>query len=336
MKKLFRLIDANINRVCEGVRVLEDITRFYDDDRLLSSRLRNFRHVLRKRLSDDILISTRNIKTDVGCTITKNSTCDDKSTLFELKLANMKRVQEGIRSIEESLKVVDQYDDAKFFESLRYESYDLEAELFRKKYVHEDLYLILSEENSNGRNSKEVLEIALKSGVRVVQYREKTKSKREQMIECCELIQLIRQYGALFIVNDHLDVALTSGADGVHLGQDDLPIEQVREIAPHLIIGVSTHNLKQATEAENAGADYIGVGPIFPTTTKLNIEPSEGLNFLEEVSKNITIPYVAIGGIKTNHVKKVKSYGAGCAMISEIVSAENISRRIENIKKELY
>jgi exopolysaccharide biosynthesis protein len=133
-----------------------------------------------------------------------------------------------------------------------------------------------------------------------------------------------------------VSIALAVKSDGIHVGQEDMPIEEVRKIAPNMIIGLSTHNKEQAKYAVEKGADYIGVGPIFNTTTKKNIEESEGLEYLKWVKENIKLPYVAIGGIKEENIDIVKEYGGYCfAMISELTGAENIVDKVKSIREKL-
>ncbi|MEJ2356446.1 MAG: thiamine phosphate synthase, partial [candidate division WOR-3 bacterium] len=135
---------------------------------------------------------------------------------------------------------------------------------------------------------------ACKGGARIIQYRDKS-SSRQDMLEIADKIRKItKKSGSLFIINDFIDIARMSGADGVHLGQDDIPIQRAREITPEgFIIGISTHSLEQAKEAEEKGADYIGIGPVFSTPTKENYTPI-GLSTVEEVLRSVNIPVVAI------------------------------------------
>lgn len=139
--------------------------------------------------------------------------------------------------------------------------------------------------------------------------------------------------GVTFIVNDHVDLALMVGADGVHLGQDDLPPAKVRElVGDEMIIGLSTHSPAQAGAAVRSGADYIGVGPIFATRTKEDVCAPVGLEYLDFVVKNIDLPFVAIGGIKEHNIAEVRKRGARCiAMVTEIVGAGDIAARVRSL-----
>ena len=196
------------------------------------------------------------------------------------------------------------------------------------------IYALTSELHSQGRNNLEVAHEILVAGVPILQYREKTKKVRTMYEECLALRAMTQQYGALFIVNDHLDLALAVGADGVHIGQDDLPLSKVRElVGPDLMIGVSTHSPAQARAAVSEGADYIGVGPLFATQTKIDVCDPVGLNYLDYVVKNLKIPFVAIGGIKEHNLAEVVKAGARTvALVTEIVGHPDIPGKIISLQ----
>lgn len=191
------------------------------------------------------------------------------------------------------------------------------------------LYVITDERYHPGRNMLDVIEEALRGGADVVQLRDKHASKREIYQKAVELRELTARYGKLFIVNDHPDIVLAVDADGVHLGQDDLPIAAARRIMGDRIIGISTHSLEQAKRAEAEGADYIGVGPVFATQTKEGAAPVT-VELVRQVAETIQIPYVAIGGIKLHNVDQVLEAGARriCA-VSEIVGSEDVKGTCE-------
>ena len=189
------------------------------------------------------------------------------------------------------------------------------------------LYAITGEEFHPGRDLLTVMEEAIRGGADIVQLRDKTGSKRDVLRKAQALRELTRRYGATFIVNDHIDVALAVDADGIHLGQDDLPIAEARRIVgPGRIIGISTHRIEEAREAEREGADYIGVGPVFPTKTKSDVVAPVTTSYVREVAAEIRIPFVAIGGIKLHNVDEVLRAGATriCA-VSEIVGSADVA-----------
>lgn len=203
--------------------------------------------------------------------------------------------------------------------------------------LNTDLYCITAEKLSRGRSNIQVVREMLAAGIRIIQYREKEKTMMARYQECEEIRKLTREYGATFIINDHVDLALAVEADGVHIGQEDLPIEVVRSLAgDELLIGVSTHSPEEAEDAVRRGADYIAIGPIFRTTTKENAGEPVGLEYLEYVAKNVDIPLVAIGGITEENILDVYRAGARCiSLVSEIVGAEDIGAKIASLRRKL-
>ena len=204
-----------------------------------------------------------------------------------------------------------------------------------KNTLDTDIYCITAEEHSMGRSNIEVVKAMIASDIKIIQYREKNKKLRDKYNECLIIRSLTKEAGVTFIVNDNIDIAMMVKADGVHIGQDDLPIEKVRElVGEDMIIGLSTHSSAQANDAVLRGADYIGVGPIYKTYTKIDVCESVGLSYLDYVVKNITIPFVAIGGIKLHNLKEVTATGAKCiSLVTEIVGALDIKSQIEEIRR---
>ena len=197
-----------------------------------------------------------------------------------------------------------------------------------------DIYAITDARLSLGRPLAFVAETLLNAGVRILQYREK-KLKAGKMLEECRLLRgLTREAGACFIVNDHVDVALLAEADGVHIGQEDLPVAEVRRlVGPEMLIGLSTHNPGQARAAKADGADYIGVGPIFATQTKEDAVAPVGCGYLDWVAGNMDLPFVAIGGIKEHNIGEVARHGARCcALVSELVGARDIAAKVAAVR----
>lgn len=207
----------------------------------------------------------------------------------------------------------------------------------KKTLIQTDLYCITAEKFSNGRSNVEVVKEMIESGIKIIQYREKEKKMLDKYQECLEIRKMTREAGVTFIINDDIDIALLVKADGVHIGQEDLPIEKVRElVGDDMIIGVSTHSPKQANNAVNRGADYIGVGPIYKTHTKNDVVDPVGLEYLEYVVNNLDVPFVAIGGIKEHNILEVKKKGAKLiCLVTEIVGADNIGSKIEVLRKSL-
>lgn len=208
---------------------------------------------------------------------------------------------------------------------------------YKKHKLETDLYCITAEEHSRGRNNIEVVNAMIEAGIKIIQYREKDKKLAQKYKECEEIRRLTKQAGVTFIINDDIDLAMIVKADGVHIGQDDIPIGKVRELlGEEMIIGLSTHSPEQAQDAVRRGADYIGVGPLYRTYTKKDVCDPVGLEYLEYAVRNIKIPFVAIGGIKESNMHEVLAKGARCiAMVTEIVGAEDIVGKIKSIKKKM-
>lgn len=203
-----------------------------------------------------------------------------------------------------------------------------------RKLPETDIYAITDSTLSLGRPIAEVVPALLNAGVKIIQYREK-KKKAEEMLRECECIRkLTHEAGAFFIVNDHVDIALLVKADGVHVGQEDLPVGRVRElVGEDCVIGLSTHSPEQAAAAVRDGADYIGVGPLYATRTKEDVCEAVGLEYLDYVAKNHTVPFVAIGGIKRHNVGDVVRHGARCCcLVSELVGAPDIAARVAEVR----
>ncbi len=337
MIKIYRILDANVNRAAEGIRVVEDICRFHYEDERLTKKLRDIRHKIRKNLKDidHHLLKYRDSAHDIGKKITNQSKIDKKDNLSQIITANFKRALEATRVIEEISKTTtNMYSIGKEYEALRYELYYLEKEMLiltDKKRLPDGIYGITFEKFSNGRSNIEVVKQMIKGGIKVIQYREKNKSFKEMYEEAMILRQITRDAEVIFIVNDHIELAMMVEADGVHIGQDDWPLLEVRKlIGGDKIIGLSTHSKEQALEAVKQGADYIGVGPIFDTNTK-DYE-TVGIEYLEFVTKNINIPFVAIGGIKEHNIQGVIKTGAkSVALVTEITQAKDIAEKIKAI-----
>ena len=201
-----------------------------------------------------------------------------------------------------------------------------------------DLYCLTASQYSHGRANTDVVKQMLEAGIKIVQYREKDFSMRQKYQECLLIRQLCDEYGACFIVNDDVHLAMAVGADGVHIGQDDPPVEKVRQlVGKNMIIGLSTHSPEQADRAVNSKiVDYIGVGPLFATSTKKGVCAPVGLEYLDYVVKHHRLPFVAIGGVKRHNIASVVEHGALCiALVTEIVEAENIGAMVRSLRAEM-
>lgn len=197
-----------------------------------------------------------------------------------------------------------------------------------------DIYPVISSEFCAGRSPTYVLEQIADGGARIVQLREKNMDKRALGLLACEFRRICDRAGMLLIINDSVDIALESGADGVHLGQDDTPLETARQMAPNLIFGISTHSRKEALEAQANGADYINIGPIFNTQTKSLATAALGVGVIREIAPLLHIPFTVMGGIKSRHMPELISAGAHkIAMVTEITENGNIAAKVRELRE---
>jgi thiamine-phosphate pyrophosphorylase len=205
-----------------------------------------------------------------------------------------------------------------------------------RSFPQSDLYAITASQFSRGRSNIEVVRQMLACGVKIIQYREKELPMKAKYADCLKIREMTSAAAACFIVNDDVDLALAVQADGVHIGQDDLPPAVVRKlVGSQMIIGLSTHSPEQLRQAEEEGiADYIGIGPLFATFLKKDVVAPVGLGYLDYAVKNSRLPLVAIGGIKEHNIGEVVRHGAKCCcLVTEIVGAENIPAKIESLRR---
>ena len=197
------------------------------------------------------------------------------------------------------------------------------------------LYVVTDEQLSKGLSHPEIARRAIAGGADVIQLRDKT-CDCAYLYRCAgEIRDVARAAGVPLIINDRLDVAMQIGADGVHLGQGDMPLKFARRVAPQgFVIGVSAGTLEEALEAERGGADYVGLGPIFPTQSKIDAREACGLGLLREVRSRVAIPIVAIGGINTGNAAEAIAAGAdGIAVISAVVSQDDVAGAARRLKE---
>jgi len=197
------------------------------------------------------------------------------------------------------------------------------------------LYAILDPEQTRGRATETVLFELLDGGVTMLQLRVKSMAPRDFLDIACQTRAATRVRGCQLIINDRIDIALACDADGVHLGQDDLPLAAGRKLMGRKIVGISTHSVEQAQEAERNGADYIGFGPMFGTTTKDTGYAARGVEMLRQIRQEVKLPIVAIGGITEQNVQQVWHGGAdSAAIISDILKAEDIPSKVKCILRQ--
>ena len=188
------------------------------------------------------------------------------------------------------------------------------------------LYLVTSERLSAGRSTETIVRAALDGGVRLIQLREKELSAQALTALAQRVRALTAAAGALLLINDRLDIALAVGADGVHLGQDDLPIADARRLAPDLILGASTHDVAEVRAAEVAGASYVNIGPLFPTNTKVWTSAFLGIEGLRRIAPHVNLPFTVMGGIKAAHIPDLLHAGAQTIAVVTAVTAASDPR----------
>lgn len=329
---LARVLDVGFNRAREALRVVEDYARFSLDDVFLSGELKRLRHELVTAFAEAGprgLIESRETRHDVGVDLTADREFD-RASLAEVVTANLKRLQESLRSLEEFAKVGSPL-LAERVERLRYSAYTLERALLIGEHSRgllrdARLYVLLSGSSCASSLEWTIAEAAA-GGAGVIQLREKGLSDRELVGRARQARRWTRRAGALFIVNDRPDVARLAEADGVHLGQDDVTVKDARRVlGPDAIIGVSTHSLEQLRQAVLDGANYVGVGPVFPSATKAFAE-FPGLPFVRAATAETSLPVFAIGGVNAETVAEAIAAGARRVAVSAAVASADDPRR---------
>jgi thiamine-phosphate pyrophosphorylase len=309
-----RVLDANANRAAEGFRVVEEFARFVLNDAFLAERLKQLRHRLTAALSclpPLERLSARDTPGDVGTRISTPAE-SQRPTLDTIVAANLERVEQALRCLEEYAKGFAP-PLALAAEALRYETYELAEPLRRCRDSRERLqdarlYVLIDGAEDCDRMVERVRPL-IETGVDVLQLRDKRLTDRALLTRAKALRRLTTHTRTLFIVNDRPDIAAICEADGVHIGQDELTVKDARRVLlPGQLVGVSTHDLAQARAAVLDGADYLGCGPTFPSGTKA-FERFPGLEFLQEVAREIGLPAFAIGGIDGSNVDRVTATG---------------------------
>jgi thiamine-phosphate pyrophosphorylase len=319
-----RVLDAVANRAREALRVLEDHARFVLDDALLTRELKNLRHDLTRALAEwaPDLLQARDTGGDVGTSLTTAGE-QHRGSLLDVIQANGQRLQEAFRSLEEYGKVRHpRLGEA--LEQLRYRSYTIERALVlgsdaRQRLQASRLFVLLSGSACQGGLDWTIAQAAA-GGADIIQLREKELADRELLERARQVRLWTRQAGVLFIVNDRPDIARLVGADGVHLGQDDMPVREARRIVgPDMLIGVSTHTLPQVRQAVLDGASYIGVGPTFPSATK-EFSHLAGPEFVRASLAETTLPAFVIGGVNLRTIGAAVTAGARRVAVSHAIA----------------
>jgi len=341
---LLRVLDAGLNRAREGLRVLEDYCRFVCDDGVLATALKQLRHELSEaegsvaglRPGSAERLRSRDTAGDVGAGVTLVSELQ-RTDPGAVVVANLRRVQESFRSLEEFGKLLDS-EFAGTMKRLRYRSYELDRQLCgvvkpdlsmggiqrRERLRRATLYVLITE--SQCRSSwQDTVRMILEGGADIVQLREKALGDAELLQRALWIRRECESAGALFVMNDRPDLAVLSGAAGVHVGQEELSAEACRRIVSgESLVGLSTHGMSQFESARLSGADYAGVGPVFRSTTK-QFEEFPGLAYvsLAAAAGDIggSFPWFAIGGITESNLSEVLQAGAGRIAVGAAVTA---------------
>jgi thiamine-phosphate pyrophosphorylase len=322
---VLRVIDANLNRSLEALRVIEDTLRFVFCDQGLTARCKGLRHEL-GALAGEIVAKlqpaiARNATDDVGANSGQASEYV-RVDVESIVQANFSRARQSMRTLEEYCKLLDR-NWAMRVESVRYQVYELERAMLMRYVSQQRLEPVRLCVLLDGRGDQdafvETVQQVLEGGASMLQLRDKQVDDRTLLARAMTLVELSRRTGALAIINDRIDVALAAGADGVHLGQEDLTVAAARKAGGSaLIVGVSTHSAGQARQAVADGADYIGVGPVFASTTK-RFQRFPGVALIREVVQAVAVPALAIGGITIDNVAQVIEAGLDRIAVSGAV-----------------
>jgi len=335
--RIYQIIDANLDRAREGLRVLEDWARFGLGKEKYVERIKHFRQILGKNHLE-IYKESRNHIED-NCKGLSHQEQKNRTTSEQIISSNSGRVQEALRVIEEFSRVHN-HELSKIASEIRYEIYTIEVDLlslskFKKSeeiLKENDLYVITDQKE----NLLEIIEQILIAGVRIIQHRFKTGTDKDNLEEAIQIKNLCKRYNSLFIINDRIDIVLASNADGIHLGQNDIDLKTARKLLGNSkIIGISANNEVDISNAIKGGSDYIGIGPVFETATKKNKQPL-GIEKIKTLTENLNIPWFAIGGIKKKNISYLKTYGfKKFALVSQLMNSEDPKGDAIIILKEL-
>ncbi len=328
-----RILDANLDRAREGLRVVEEWCRLGLENSHCAENCKQMRQEIAHWHTSDLRMA-RDTPNDPGTHLSHPQEAI-RETIEQLLQANLCRVQEALRVLEEYGKLYDP-NMGNAFKKIRYQVYTLESELLQpycyQKLKNSAVYLV----TSSTENLFKIVESALQGGLSLVQYRKKNIDDIIRIEMAQKLCELCHKYDALFIVNDRADIALEVNADGVHLGQQDIPIALAKRIlGPNKIIGRSTTNPQEMAKAIAEGADYIGVGPVYATPTKPD-KQAAGLDYIKYATKHSPIPWFAIGGIDENNLTEVMASGATqVAVVRAIMEADDPKKTTQKLLKNL-
>jgi thiamine-phosphate pyrophosphorylase len=331
-RETLRIIDANLNRTGEGLRVLEEFARFSLNDEALTRRLKDLRHTLLTIPPgmQERLIAARDAAGDIGQDM-KSPRQEEARDIAETIVANARRVQESLRVLEEIARTAALPLDTDAYKTARFSLYDIEKDLLARLLRRDKagrlagLYVIIDTAFLKDRDPAIVAGQALDGGASVIQLRAKGLDTRAFLAMAEKIKEVCYQRGAPFIVNDSLEVALAVDADGLHVGRDDLPVANARRLLPvNKLLGASVITVEDAVRARSEGADYLGVGCAYPTATKSSAGVV-GCGRLAEIKQAVDLPIVAIGGINKVNIAEVMRTGAvAAAVISAVMGVNDV------------
>ncbi|MBN1972036.1 MAG: thiamine phosphate synthase [Sedimentisphaerales bacterium] len=340
---VYRIIDANFNRAREALRVIEDYCRFGLNSKLLSGRAKELRHNLCSfimQLDSGRLMASRDTLADVGVDL-KVSGQNSRSSLKDCCTAGCKRLVEALRVLSEVIQIQDKA-IAGQIEQLRYAAYTLEKDIVLvgeplEKFRKVELYIIIT-----SNFPAEIISLTSQcssGGADCIQLRAKEIPNDDLYAAAIEFVKICKGFGVCSVINDRLDIAIASDADGVHFGQNDLPVQCARQLEQKpMIIGKSTHSLEQLKGACEEQPTYVGLGPVYATATKPSAEPV-GLDYVRNATAMLAdepIGHVAIGGITLENIEQVLSAGADCiAVCNAVTKASDPAEACRMLKEKI-
>jgi thiamine-phosphate pyrophosphorylase len=344
-RSVYRILDASANRVAEGLRTLEEYARFVIESPAFAKQLKRMRHELSSALAlldRTLLLSSRDTRGDVGTKISSSGEYvrDQPSSVIA---AGSQRIQQSMRVLEEYGKLIS-VPFAERIETLRYITYDVCAKLeltsgiynSRRERLQAARLYVLTDATATSETFATRIHSLVDGGADVIQLRDPNATDRTLWERAVQAVLLLRGRHSIFIVNDRPDIAIGAGADGVHVGQDELSIGAVRKVVDHeTLVGLSTHDVAQAVEGERIGADYLGIGPVFPSQTKSFVS-YVGPRMVAQVRDAVSLPVFAIGGISLDSIAKLLAIGHHrVAVTAAICNAPDVKAATAAIKQVL-
>lgn len=328
-RNAYRILDVNFNRAREACRMVEEYCRFVLNSSLLTDRTKKIRHKISSLISQidtGKLLVNRDTSSDVGAARQIKGQIS-RNDLKDCLTASCKRLTEALRVLTETLASYEK-NLSQQFEKLRFQAYGLEKEIVlfadtNVRFSKVEFYVIIT--NCLHDDIINLTNQCIQGGADCIQLRAKEMPDDKLLATSKEIVRLCKDANVISVINDRIDIAIAAKADGVHLGQNDLPVTEARKLAlSPMIIGVSTHNLIQLKEAVTELPTYVALGPVFSTSTKTDAEPVVGLEYIKSaipLLKDSGLGYVAIGGINPDNVEDVLKAGANIVAVCSSITA---------------